>query len=127
MSKYAPYLLKNVINLEASSTRDRERINILIATNSTGKQGRSLATDQCCEHYVRKVEDLLKSFHNQLEPSLVEKAVLSYNPMLVIKDHWFDCLGNGGLKSGGGHGIIFFFLLNNTGFYHFDLLICFFS
>ena len=52
-----------------------------------------MATDQLCEHHVRKIKDLFKSFHSQLEPSLVEKAVLSYNPISVIKDFFLDCLG----------------------------------
>ena len=68
-----------------------------------GKQGCCIAIDQCCEHYVRKIKDLLKSFHNQLEPALVEKAVLSYNPMLVIKDHVLGSLGKQDMQSGGGH------------------------
>ena len=103
MSKYAVYLLKNVINFKASSTRDKERINLLITTNSTGKQGCCIPTDQCCEHHVRKIKDLFKSFHNQLEPSLIEKSVLAYNPSLIIGDHFLDCMGKSELKSGGGH------------------------
>ena len=63
-----------------------------------------LITDQCCEHHVRKMKDLLKSLHSQIVPSLVEKAVLAYNPQLIMMDHFFDSVGKSGLKSGGGHG-----------------------
>ena len=76
---------------------------MLITTNSTGRQGCGVPTDQLCEHHVRKVKDLCKSFHSQLEPSLVEKAVLAYNPSMIVKDHWIQCLDKPELLSGGGH------------------------
>ena len=68
-----------------------------------GKQGCCIPMDQCCEHYVRGMKNLLKSLHSHLEPALVEKAVLAHNPMLIMQDHLMECLGNSSLQSGGGH------------------------
>ena len=57
----------------------------------------------CCEHKVRNVKELLKSFHNQLEMTLIMKSVMAQNSTSIIKDHFYDCLGKGDFKSGGGH------------------------
>ena len=103
MSKYAQYLLMNLIDYEAASSRDKERIDLLVTTNSTGRSGCSVPLDMCCEHNVRKVKDLFKSFNNQLETTLINKSVMSLNSMLGMKDHFVDCLGKGDLKSGGEH------------------------
>ena len=87
----------------AASTRDKERNDLLVTTNSTGRQGCCLPTDMCCEHPVRKVKDLLKSYHNQLETILIKKSVLAENSILIMNDHFFKCMGKGDLASGGGH------------------------
>ena len=108
VSKYAQRLLLNVIDLESASTRDRERIKLLTTTNSTGRPGCCIPTDMCCEHKVRKMKDLFKSFHSQLEPALIEKAVNAQNSFLIMKDHFMDSLGKGDLKSGGGHSHDYF-------------------
>ena len=91
------------MDYESASTRDRERIDLLVTTNSRGKQGCCIPTDMCCEHKVRSVKDLLKSFNNQLETTLITKSVLARNSEIIIKDHWLDSMGKGDLKSGGGH------------------------
>ena len=49
------------------------------------------------------MKDLLKSLHSQLEHTLVEKLVMSYNPMLIIKEHFVESIGKTELTSGGGH------------------------
>ena len=103
VSKYALYLLSNIVDYEASLTRDQERINLLATTNSSGKVGCCIPTDMCCEHKVRNIKDLLKLFHNQLETTLITKAVMAQNCELRIKDHMLDCLGKGEYKSGGNH------------------------
>ena len=74
VSRYAKYLLQNIVDYEASSTRDKERIDMLVTSNSTGRVGCCLPLDMMCEHKVRNVKDLLKGFHNFLEPSLVKTA-----------------------------------------------------
>ena len=56
-----------------------------------------------CEHKVRKVKDLFKSFHGQLEPTLIERAISALNPQMLIKDHFMDCIGKGDHKPGGDH------------------------
>ena len=95
--------MHNIVDYESSSTRDRERIDLLGTTNSTGRPGCCIPTDMCCEHKVRQVKDLLKSFHNKLETTLIAKSVLAQNSMSAIKDHLYESLGKAELKSGGHH------------------------
>ena len=103
MSKYAKYLLLNLIEYESASTRDKERIDLLVTTNSTGRNGCAVPLDMCCEHKVRTVKELLRNFYNQLEPVLIMKAVSAQNSISLISDHFYDSLGKGHLKSGGEH------------------------
>ena len=87
----------------AASTRDKERIDLLVTTNSTGRQGCCIPVDMCCEHNVRKMKDLLKSYHNKLEITLIKKSVLAENSVIIMKDHFLKCLGKEDLASGGEH------------------------
>ena len=108
MSKYAPHLLHNIIDYEAASTRDKERINLLVTSNSTGRRGCCIPLDMLCEHKVRSMKDLLRSFCNQLEPVLIEKAVLAQNSISAMKEHFHSCFGKESSLSGGRHRKDFF-------------------
>ena len=103
MSLYAQYLLLNLVDYEVASTRDKERIDLLVTSNSTGKQGCCIPLDMACEHYVRRVKDLFRSFNNQLTPTLICKAILSQNTTVIMADHWNNSLGKGHSNPGGEH------------------------
>ena len=93
----------NVVDYEGASTRDKERLDLLVTTNSSGCKGCNIPVDMCCEHNVRKVKTLLRSYHNQLEHNLIVKSVKANNSTMIIRDHVFDSLGKGDLKAGGDH------------------------
>ena len=78
-------------------------MDLLVTTNSTGKRGCCIELDMCCEHKVRSVKGLFRSMHNQLESTLIAKAVMAQNSSTIISDHFYDCIGRGDLKSGGHH------------------------
>ena len=96
------------MDYEAASTRDKERINLLVTSNSTGNRECKIALDMCCEHKVRSVKTLCRSFCNQLEPTLITKAVMAQNSTEMVKDHWLECLGKESSKGGGEHKHDFF-------------------
>ena len=93
----------NIVEYEAASSRDKERINLLVTTNSTGQLGYCIPTDMACEHRVRQIKDLLRSYHNQLETVLIEKSVLAQNVILKMSDHFHDSIGKPQFKPGGEH------------------------
>ena len=75
----------------------------MVTTNSSGSTGCCIPNDMCCEHKVRQAKDLFRSFNSQLETTLMDKAILSQNPIHIMKDHFFDSFGKGDLKTGGSH------------------------
>ena len=91
------------MDYEASSSRDKERINLLVTTNTSGKVGCGIPLDMACEHKVKTVKGILKSFHSNLETTLITKTVLAQNSQLLMKDHLLDSFGKGHNKSGGDH------------------------
>ena len=101
-SQYGPSLLRNIIEYERLSSADKHRVDILITVNSTGLEGKNEAHDQYCEHCVRTMKQLLRSFNSMLESSLIEKAVKALNIEIVITDHCLNCTGMSNKKSGGG-------------------------
>ena len=103
ISRYAPFLLKNIVDYESASTRDKERINLLVTSNSTGKPGCCIPLDMLCEHKVKTVKQLLRSFQNQLETTLITKAVLAENSTVAMKEHFFESIGKGKTVGGGEH------------------------
>ena len=101
-SQYGPSLLRNIIEYERLSSADKHRVDMLITVNSTGNEGKNEAHDQYCEHCVRTMKQLLRSFNSMLEASLIEKAVKALNIEIVITDHCLNCTGMSSKKSGGG-------------------------
>ena len=93
----------NLVDYAAASTRDKERIDLLVTTNSTGRPGCCIPIDMCCEHKVRQAKDLFRSFNSQLEVTLIKKAILAQNSTHIMKEHWIDCFGKGDMKTGGTH------------------------
>ena len=61
----------------------------------------------CCEHQVRSVKDLFRSYHTQLDLSLIKKSVMANNGVVTIKEHVLDCMVMGEHKSGGDHRHVF--------------------
>ena len=91
------------MDYESASTRDKERINLLVTSNSTGKSGCCIPLDMLCEHKVRSVKELLRSFHSQIETLLVSKSVLAQNSIGIMKEHFLGSLGQESYMSGGEH------------------------
>ena len=57
---------------------------------------------------MKQIKELLRSYQNQLETSLITQSIKAMNPMGIIKDHCLDSALLSNRKTGGEHSRDYF-------------------
>ena len=86
-SKYAAFLLTDLVMEVSASPRTRERMNQLVCVNPSGKPGQAIARDKRCEHEVRRAKEEMRGLHGPLKDNLVEKRIIGQNALHLILEH----------------------------------------
>lgn len=86
-SKYASWLLFDLVMELSASPRTKARMDHLVTCNPTGLPGAAVFRDKRNEHEVRLVKTSLRGIHGSLNDVGVEKTICGLNVASKITDH----------------------------------------
>ena len=86
-SKYAQYLLLDLVIEKSASQRTQRRMDCLACVNPPGEAGRGLFRDKRNEHEIRDAKASLRSTHANLKAHIVEKTVVGLSTVNKIAKH----------------------------------------
>ena len=74
VSKYAPCIMNNLVDYEASSEKGKKMIDLFSSVNCYGKEGYGVPADMVCEWSVKSVKHLENRFNSTYEVLIIKKT-----------------------------------------------------
>ena len=92
-SKYAAFLLLDMVLEESSSPETKERMDKLVCCNISGDPGCGLCRDKVNEILVRVVKNKLRNLHMSMKDLVIDKAISSISTVTKIVKHDLSSMG----------------------------------
>ena len=80
-SQYAPTLMFDVVDYLGASSATRRRLEVMVTANLSGKAGHNIHVDKMCEHFIRKVKNILRNLHRGFSESLLNTTIAASNTL----------------------------------------------